>query len=243
MKKILQPEFTKELMGFNQKQVMDYISSLEAELEIADVQLKKMKKELDTLRAENERLSSQQVGMRSDMDYLQDENHDLLKANQDLEDQLLHLKEKKLSNQDSQKNGAGKASSPSLSESDAEVKAIQDAIISAQRMGNIILAEASEKAAELKAEAEEAYQNAMESIEQQIQEMQQHADAIMADAQKKCDDLRNEYDHILLDVNDLKQDMSALYRKHLQMLQLLPENGTAQENDLEPEHMMEGNEQ
>lgn len=287
MKQFVRPDFPKAFWGLSQKQVIDYMSSLESELEISDVQMEKAAKELETLRAENTRMSNQLVTLRSDVDYLQEENRELLRANQELEDQLLTAREEKTAKQtntelleqlqaqnDALRKEAEsvKAAHQALEESahqlaeqnrllseqlqnqeeelaafrrsqqnDLDPKTIQDAILNAQRMSTIILNEANEKAAELKAEAENAYQDSMNAMDAQIREKQQHADLIVSDAEKKCEDLQKEYDHILLDVSGFKQEMIGLYRKHLQMLYQLPDNGSVKNEILEMEETTEGN--
>lgn len=282
MEKLTRPEFAKAFWGINQKQANDYMSQLESELEIADIQLSKEKKELEELRTAAERMNNQLESARSDVAYLQEENSSFLKRTQELEDELLTVKASHAPQQDNQDQLAQmqsviddltaklEASQTDLSacekknrtlaqqvaDQEAEIQnlrsrlengqdpqTIQDAILSAQRMGRIILSEANEKAAALQASAEMQYKSSMDALEQELLEKQRCADDIVADAEKKCEDLRGEYDRILLDVSGFKQEMIGLYRKHLQMLYLLPDNGSVKENPLELEHITEDNAQ
>lgn len=267
MEKYTRPEFGKAFWGINQKQANDYMSQLESELEIADIQLAKGKKELDEMRAAAERMNNQLESARSDVAYLQEENSSFLKRTQELEDELLTVKTHQIPQQENNGQLAQmqsvideltaklEASQASLSacekenrtlaqqvadqeeaiqnpqsrlENGQDPQTIQDAILSAQRMSRIILSEANEKAVDLQASAEMQYKSSMEAMEQELLEKQRHADGIVADAEKKCEDLREEYDRILLDVSGFKQEMIGLYRKHLQMLYLLPDNGNVQ---------------
>lgn len=270
MDKLIRPEFGKAFWGINQKQADDYMSQLESELEIADVQLEKGKKELEELRASAVRMTNQLESARSDVAYLQEENSSFLKRNQELEDELMSLKELPVPKQNNERlekmqsliddltarleeSQAGLSASEEknrmleeqAAEREKEIRSlksrlengqdpqtIQDAILSAQRMGRIILSEAKEKADNLQLSAEMQYKHSMEAMEQELQKKQHHADVIVADAEKRCEDLREEYDHILLDVSGFKQEMIGLYRKHLQLLYLLPDNGKLQDDIL-----------
>lgn len=85
-----------------------------------------------------------------------------------------------------------------------ERKSVQDALISAQRMCEIVLQEAREKADSLVSKAEE------------------DAQELITRAQQRNDDLQESYDRMLLDTGKMKSELIELYRRHLALLAEIP---------------------
>lgn len=86
-------------------------------------------------------------------------------------------------------------------------KTIQDALISAQRMREIVLSEA-------RTEAERVTSEAQQSASQTLEEARQRNQALQAS-----------YDRMLMDTGKLKSELIELYRRHLALLAEIPGKG------------------
>lgn len=102
---------------------------------------------------------------------------------------------------------------------------IRDAILNAQRMSTIIVNEAQEKAEVIRREVEDERAKAKLDIQRKLDATSTEAEQMIAEAEQKCSDLQLNYDKILLDVSGFKSEMINLYRKHLELLYKLPDNG------------------
>ena len=90
------------------------------------------------------------------------------------------------------------------SSTEKDLKAIQDALISAQRMSEIVMSEA-------RAEAERLTEQAQQSAAQTLDEAQQRNLA-----------LQQSYDRMLMDTSKMKSELIDLYRRHLALLSEIP---------------------
>jgi len=52
------------------------------------------------------------------------------------------------------------------------------------------------------------------------------------EAEKKCDNLQQAYDRILLDVTKFKSELMDMYRRHMELLAALPEKDSTEPNQL-----------
>lgn len=86
-------------------------------------------------------------------------------------------------------------------------RAVQDALISAQRMGQIVLREAREEADRVTTQA------------------RQDADQTIDDARRRVDALQGTYDRMLMDTSKMKRELIDLYRRHLALLAEIPGGG------------------
>lgn len=91
--------------------------------------------------------------------------------------------------------------------SEEQRKTIQDALISAQRMREIVLSEAHEEADRVTTEAK------------------QSASRTLEDARIRNDALQASYDRMLMDTSKMKSELIELYRKHLALLAEIPGKG------------------
>lgn len=94
-----------------------------------------------------------------------------------------------------------------LMATEEERKAIQDALISAQRMGKIVIDEAREEA------------------ERVTMQARQEAEVMLTEAQQRNDALQESYDRMLMDTSKMKSELIDLYRRHLALLAEIPGNG------------------
>ena len=94
-----------------------------------------------------------------------------------------------------------------LAGADEQRKSIQDALISAQRMSQIVLGEAREEADRITSEA------------------RQTADQTIEEAQQRNEALQASYDRMLVDTSKMKSELIELYRRHLALLAEIPGAG------------------
>lgn len=97
-------------------------------------------------------------------------------------------------------------------------KTIQDALISAQRMSQIVLSEAREEADRVTAEARE-------EADRVTTEAQQTADQTLTEARQRNEALQASYDRMLMDTGKMKSELIELYRRHLALLSEIPGAG------------------
>lgn len=94
-----------------------------------------------------------------------------------------------------------------ITEQEAQRDTIQDAIVSAQRMGKIVVNEAQQEADRLTTQA------------------QQTAARTLEESQKRNDALQASYDRMLMDTSKMKSELIDLYRRHLSLLAEIPGAG------------------
>ena len=105
----------------------------------------------------------------------------------------------------------------------ADPKTIQDAILNAQRMSEIVIVEAQQKALEIREKAKKERREQEEEGRLALEDARREAARVQEEAEQKCDDLQRTYDRILLDVTGFKAEMMGMYRRHMALLAALPE--------------------
>lgn len=90
---------------------------------------------------------------------------------------------------------------------EGERKTVQDALISAQRMGEIILGEARSQADQMVCQAKDEAQD------------------LLTKAQRRNEELQACYDRMLMDTGKMKSELIELYRRHLALLAEIPGKG------------------
>lgn len=220
MDKLIRPQFDKAFRGFNQKQVNDYISRLESEIEIISHQQEKSERETANLHSEVERLKNQVNTAWTEAETMRSQNSRMTATIQELESALQEQKDAQ-----ARMRLELKQLRDSAAESDHDPQTIKAAILNAQRMAEIIVSEANQQADGLRLQADADFAAAQEKMEQLVQQKNAEAEELVSAAHLKCDELQREYDHILVDVSGFKAEMIELYRRHLELLYKLPDNG------------------
>lgn len=220
MDKLIRPQFNKSFRGFQQKQVNDYISRLESEIEIISHQQEKSEREKTNLLAEVERLKNQINVAWTEAETMRSQNSRMTATIQELESSLQEQKDAQ-----ARLRLELKQLRDAAAESDHDPQTIKDAILNAQRMAKIIVKEANSEADALRTQADADYAAAQKETEIMIQQRNAEADDLIAAAQQKCEELQQDYDHILMDISGFKAEMIGLYRRHLELLYKLPDNG------------------
>lgn len=219
MAELIRPIFRKAFHGYNKAEVNQYITRIESEVEIARLQQEKREREIVELRAAERSLQTKLENALADLESEKNKNEILTSSIQDLETQLNdHTDALRKANQQIQELRDAAA------ESDHDPQTIRDAILSAQRMGTIIVCEANQRADAIRSQAESEYSQTQLALQQQTEETNQHIDQMLADAKEKCNQLQMDYDRILMDVSGFKAEMIAMYRRHLELLYKLPDN-------------------
>ena len=104
----------------------------------------------------------------------------------------------------------------------ADPKTIQDAILNAQRMSEIVIVEAQQKAMDIREKARQDRKQKEEEGKKMVEEAKAEALRVTSEAELRCDSLQHEYDRILMDVTGFKAEIMKMYRKHMELLAALP---------------------
>ena len=104
----------------------------------------------------------------------------------------------------------------------ADPKTIQDAILNAQRMSEIVIVEAQQKAMDLREKARQDKKQQEEEGKKMVEDAKAEALRVTSEAELRCDSLQHEYDRILMDVTGFKAEIMKMYRKHMELLAALP---------------------
>ena len=104
----------------------------------------------------------------------------------------------------------------------ADPKTIQDAILNAQRMSEIVIVEAQQKAMDIREKARQDKKQQEEEGKKMVEDAKAEALRVTSEAELRCDSLQNEYDRILMDVTGFKAEIMKMYRKHMELLAALP---------------------
>lgn len=228
MNKMNRPSFEKSFRGYNRKQIDEYVAMLESEIEISGHHQEKNERELSNMRTEVERLKNQLNNAWSEAETMRSKNSQLTANINELETSLKEVKEElaalKIENTKLRESAAESEHNPQI---------IKDAILSAQRMSEIIVQEANQRADELRTRASEEYAATQEEMDKLVVAKYAEVDHLIDNANQKCADLQREYDHILMDVSGFKAEMISLYRRHLELLYMLPDNGMLVESAVE----------
>lgn len=221
------PIFRNSFLGYNKADVDDYIARLESEMEIVEKRQGKWEGQITDLNGEIERLNNTVDRERTDRVEFQDKNVELEQKVIELERQLESLKKEKENQQEEQKEDNSKV----------DPKTIQDAILNAQRMGEIIVTEANQKAEEIKNETELFHQEQERIARQIVEDAKKEAHNIISTAQAKVESLQRDYNSALLDVSKFKSELLNMYHKHIKLLDSLPEIETPKIDYIEVEDL------
>ena len=104
----------------------------------------------------------------------------------------------------------------------ADPKTIQDAILNAQRMSEIVIVEAQQKAMDIREKARQDKKQQEEEGKKMVEDAKAEALRVTSEAELRCDSLQHEYDRILMDVTGFKAEIMKMYRKHMELLSALP---------------------
>lgn len=104
----------------------------------------------------------------------------------------------------------------------ADPKTIQDAILNAQRMSEIVIVEAQQKAFDIREKACKDKKQQEEEGKKMVEDAKAEALRVTSEAELRCDSLQHEYDRILMDVTGFKAEIMKMYRKHMELLAALP---------------------
>ena len=130
-------KFRGAIMGYNKTEVDDYVARTESELEIQESRKSKWEQQISELNLEIERLKNIIESERDEKEELLNKNSRFEKMLEDMEHKLLDAEKEydKLQQefQDLQDH---------INRSGINPKTIQDAILNAQRMGEIVIEEA-----------------------------------------------------------------------------------------------------
>lgn len=211
-------QFRNALMGYQKDEVEDYIARMESEVDIQTSRLEKSDEQIVGLNSEIEQLKNRIGTERNKNQELIDRNALLTRTVTDLEDQI--RSEKTETERWKRKYEELKEK---MDSSDINPKTIQDAILNAQRMSEMVIAEANQKADEILKQAKSNLQEQEETGRQIIKQSEEEATRMTETAKKKCEDLQKDYDRILLDVTGFKAEVMRMYRRHMALLASLPE--------------------
>lgn len=148
--------------------------------------------EIQRLTQENQELSRKAESLARELEALRQENGSLHRENETL-------------------RASGNTSQEDL-------KSIQDALVSAQRMSQIVIGEAREEAQRLTAQAHQ-------EAEALTSQAQQEATHTLEDARQRNEALQACYDRMLMDTSKMKCELIELYRRHLALLAEIPGQG------------------
>lgn len=115
-------------------------------------------------------------------------------------------------------------------------KIIQDAILNAQRMSEIVLVEAQQKAFDIREKARKDKRQQEEEGKKLVDDAKAEALRVTTAAELRCDNLQHEYDKILMDVTGFKAELMKMYRKHMELLAALPQKEIVEVPEIPEEH-------
>lgn len=221
------PKFRGAVGGYNRTDVQDYVARKEAESEMRERRQNDLEKQCEDLKKKisglNEELEAERV-----------KNQEFIEEHESLKNEVEELKDKfKEANEErivlKQELEELRVS---VNASGADPKTIQTAILSAQRMSEILIEEANQKADEILKEAEAERLEHEEAGRQAVEAAEMEALRVTDEAEKKCDNLQQAYDRILLDVTKFKSELMDMYRRHMELLAALPEKDSTEPNQL-----------
>ena len=211
-------QFRGAIMGYNKADVDSYVARTEAELKNREDQKEEWKQQVAQLNAEIERLKKDLDAKQEEQQELLDKNELLKKSVEDMKQQEVESEKKyeKLEEEyrDFQERIEAEGANP---------KTIQDAILNAQRMSEIVIVEAQQKALEIREKAKKERREQEEEGRLVLEDARREAARVQEEAERKCEDLQRDYDRILLDVTGFKAEMMGMYRRHMALLAALPE--------------------
>lgn len=212
------PQFRGAFMGYNKADVDSYVARTEAELKNREGQKEEWEQQAAGLNAEIERLKQELDAKQAKQQEGLEKNELLSKTIEDMKRQEAEAEKKyeklEAEYRDFQERIEAEGANP---------KTIQDAILNAQRMSEIVIVEAQQKALEIREKAKKERRQQEEEGRQVLEDARREAARVQEEAERKCEDLQRDYDRILLDVTGFKAEMMSMYRRHMALLAALPE--------------------
>lgn len=236
---IVRPQFRSSFMGLNKNGVLDYIDKLEAELQDCESREKTRSFQLRSAYEEMDKIKEQLAAQEEEKALLiaaQEEEKSLLIAAQEEEKSLLleknELLRKELSDfrqqlkEEQKRCGELELSiqqvKKELSDSAPDPRIIQDALISAQRMSDIVISEANQEAQEIRSQANAEYLEKQQAGDELVAQAREDAHMIQLRVQDRCSQLRSSYDELLNEASQFKSELIEMYRQHLTFLSNFP---------------------
>ena len=229
------PQFHGAFMGYNKSEVDDYVSRMESELDICENSQEKLEKQIETLNGEIDRLNCRADTDREEKKILLEKQSQMTRTIEDLEKLIQAAAEEK-----ERFRKEYEKLKESTEASDMNPKMIQDAILNAQRMGEIVISEANEKADQIIHGAVESRREQEAAGKQALDASREEAKRITEEAEQRCVCLQKEYDRILLDVTGFKSELMKMYRRHMELLAAMPEK---QEQELDATYKLSDTEE
>lgn len=125
----------------------------------------------------------------------------------------------------------------------ADPKTIQDAILNAQRMSEIVIVEAQQKAFDIREKARKDKKQQEEEGKKMVEDAKAEALRVTSEAELRCDSLQHEYDRILMDVTGFKAEIMKMYRKHMELLAALPPKEIVEAEEISEDQENEKNQE
>lgn len=214
---IVRPQFRSSFMGLNKNGVLDYIDKLEAELQDCESREKTRSFQLRSAYEEMDKIKEQLAAQEEEKSLLLEKNELLRKELSDFRQQLKEEQERcgelELSIQQVKKE---------LSDSAPDPRIIQDALISAQRMSDIVISEANQEAQEIRSQANAEYLEKQQAGDELVAQAREDAHMIQLRVQDRCSQLRSSYDELLNEASQFKSELIEMYRQHLTFLSNFP---------------------
>lgn len=218
--------FRTAIMGYHKAEVDGYVTRTREELETHEKSRKESEQKIQDLNAEIQRLTAELETERSEKQELAWKHSCLTVDLENLKQQLQDTENKyeALKNEyhDFRERTEAEGTDP---------KIIQDAILNAQRMSDIVIVEAQKKALEIRETARKERKEQEEEGRLIVETARTEAQRLTGEAQSKCVNLQREYDRILLDVTGFKAELMKMYRKHMELLAALPQKAIEEMDD------------
>ena len=222
-------QFRGAFMGYNKADVDSYVARTEAEMKNREDQKEEWEQQKEEWKQQVAQLNAEIELLKKDLDAKQEEQQELLDKNELLKKLLKKsVEDMKQQEVESEKKYEKleeeyRDFQERIEAEGANPKTIQDAILNAQRMSEIVIVEAQQKALEIREKAKKERREQEEEGRLALEDARREAARVQEEAEQKCDDLQRTYDRILLDVTGFKAEMMGMYRRHMALLAALPE--------------------
>ena len=218
-------QFRGAFMGYNKADVDSYVARTEAELKNREDQKEEWEQQKEEWKQQVAQLNAEIELLKKDLDAKQEEQQELLDKNELLKKSVEDMKQQEVESEKKYEKleEEYRDFQERIEAEGANPKTIQDAILNAQRMSEIVIVEAQQKALEIREKAKKERREQEEEGRQVLEDAKREAARVQEEAEQKCDDLQRTYDRILLDVTGFKAEMMGMYRRHMALLAALPE--------------------
>lgn len=210
--------FRTAIMGYHRSDVDTYVSRLKSEQESQEERLKGWEERIGEQKEEIRKLNETLEEERREKTELEEKQSALQKELEALQEKLREEEEKNEVLRNEYEDYRSRIEAEGV-----DPKIIQDAILNAQRMSDIVIVEAQQKAMDIREKARKEKRQSEEESRQLMEEARTEAERVTEEAERKCVNLQKEYDRILLDVTGFKAELMKMYRKHMELLAALPQ--------------------